>query len=100
MKSIWVFCEESPDPDLITIGACDVNELPSIEPFTYCQNVEEYVDSCIDTILKQNIFLKIRNIVGDNDTEEGETNTKKLDTTYDDGWIEKLDVEEWMLKHF
>ena len=48
--------------------------------------------------MKQNIFLKIRNRVGDNDTEEGETNTKKLDTAYDDGWIDKLDVEEWIPK--
>ena len=50
--------------------------------------------------MKQNIFLKIRNRVGDNDTEEGETNTKLLGTTHDDRWIEELDVEEWILKHF
>ena len=50
--------------------------------------------------MKQNIFLQIRNRVGDNDTEEGETNTKLLGTTHDDRWIEKLDVEEWILKHF
>ena len=58
MTSISVFCEENPDPDLITKGAGDANQLPSIEPFTNCQNVEEYVDSCIDAILEQNIFSR------------------------------------------
>ena len=76
----------------------DANQLPSIEPFTNCQTVEEYVDSCIDAILEQNIFFKIRNRVRDNDTGEGETNSVR--TTYDDWWIEKLDGEEWILKHF
>ena len=57
LNKIRVFCEEN--PDLIIIGAGDVKQLPSIEPYTNCQNVEEYVDSCIDIIFKHNIFLKI-----------------------------------------
>ena len=56
LNKIRVFCEEN--PDLIIIGAGDVKQLPSIEPYTNCQNVEEYVDSCIDIIFKHNIFLK------------------------------------------
>ena len=45
LNKIRVFCEEN--PDLIMVGAGDVKQLPSIEPYTNCQNVEEYVDSCI-----------------------------------------------------
>ena len=98
LDKIRVFCEEN--PDLIIIGAGDVKQLPSIEPYTNCQNVEEYVDSCIDIIFKHNIFLKICKRVGGKDTEEGERNRKKIDTMYDDWWVKKMDVEEWILKHF
>ena len=38
------------------VGAGDVKQLPSIEPYTNCQNVEEYVDSCIDIIFKYITF--------------------------------------------
>ena len=37
--------------------------------------------------------------MGDRDTEEGETNRKKLNEMYDDWWVKKMDVEEWILKH-
>ena len=98
LNKIRAFCENN--PNLIIIGAGDVKQLPSIEPYTNCQNVEEYVDSCIDIIFKHNIFLKICKRVGDKDTEEGERNRKKLDEMYDDWWVKKMDVEEWILKHF
>ena len=98
LNKIRVFCEEN--PDLIIIGAGDVKQLPSIEPYTNCQNVEEYVDSCIDIIFKHNILLKICKRVGGKDTEEGERNNKKLDEIYDNWWVKKMDVEEWILKHF
>ena len=98
LNKIREFCENN--PNLIIIGAGDVKQLPSIEPYTNCQNVDEYVDSCIDIIFKHNIFLKICKRVGDKDTEEGERNRKKLDEMYDDWWIKKIDVEEWILKHF
>ena len=98
LNKIRAFCENN--PNLIIIGAGDVKQLPSIEPYTNCQNVEEYVDSCIDIIFKYNIFLKICKRVGDKDTEEGERNRKKLDEMYHDWWVKKMDVEEWILKHF
>ena len=44
------------NPDKIVIGAGDVKQLPSVEPFTNNQNVENYVDNCIDIIFKHNIF--------------------------------------------
>ena len=34
------------------VGAGDVKQLPSIEPYTSCQNVEEYVDSWIFKYIK------------------------------------------------
>ena len=69
LNQIRVFCNEN--PHLIVIGAGDVKQLPSIEPFTNNQNGEEYVDNCIDIIFKYNIFLQIRKRVGGKDTEEG-----------------------------
>ena len=97
LNKIRAFCEDN--PDLIIIGAGDVKQLPSIEPYTNCQNVDEYVDTCIDIIFKHNIFLKISKRVGDKDTEEGEINRKKLDKMYDDWFVKEMDVEEWILKH-
>ena len=98
LNKIRAFCENN--PNLTIIGAGDVKQLPSIEPYPNCQNVEEYMDSCIDIIFKHNIFLKICKRVGDKDTEEGERNRKKLDEMYHDWWVKKMDVEEWILKHF
>jgi hypothetical protein len=98
LNKIRVFCEEN--PDLIMVGAGDVKQLPSIEPYTNCQNVEEYVDSCIDIIFKYITFLKICKSVGGKDTEEGERNRKKLDEMYDDWWVKKMDVCDWIVKHF
>ena len=69
LNKIRVFCNEH--PHLIVIGAGDVKQLPSIEPFTNNQNGEEYVDNCIDIMFKYNIFLQIRKGVGGKDTEEG-----------------------------
>ena len=98
LNKIRVFCEEN--PNLIIIGAGDVKQLPSIEPYTNCQNVEEYVDSCMDIIFKHNIFLKICKRVGGKDTEEGERNRKKLDEIYDDLWHKNMDIYDWIVKHF
>ena len=74
LNKIRVFCNEN--PHLIVIGAGDVKQLPSIEPFTNNQNGEEYVDNCIDIIFKHNIFLQIRKGVGGKDTEEGKEQKK------------------------
>ena len=98
LNKVRVFCEQN--PNIIVIGAGDVKQLPSIEPYTNCQNVEDYVDGCRDIIFKYNMFLKICKRVGGKDTEEGERNRKTLDEIYDDWWMNKMDVEEWILKHF
>ena len=88
------------NPNKIIIGAGDVKQLPSIEPFTNNQNVENYVDSCIDIIFKHNIFLKICKRVGGKDTEEGERNRNKLNEIYDDFWERDMDMTQWIEKHF
>ena len=88
------------NPDKIVIGAGDVKQLPCIEPFTNNQNVENYVDNCIDIIFKHNIFLKICKRVGGKDTEEGERNRKKLDEIYNDFWERDMDMQQWIEKHF
>ena len=77
------------NPNKIIIGAGDVKQLPSIEPYTNCQNVEDYVDNCIDIIFKYN------KSVGGKDTEAGERNRKKLDEM-----IKDMKISDWVAKHF
>ena len=88
------------NPNLIIVGAGDAKQLPSIEPFTNTQNLEQYVDDCMDIIFKYNIYLKICKRVGGKDTEEGERNRKKLDEIYIDLWEKDMAVEDWIEKHF
>ena len=88
------------NPNKIIIGAGDVKQLPSIEPYTNCQNVEDYVGNCFDIIFKHNIFFKICKRVGGKDTEAGERNRKKLDEIYDDLWIKDMKISDWVAKHF
>ena len=88
------------NPNLIIIGAGDVKQLPSIEPFTNVRNVEHYVDECMDIIFKHNIFLKICKRVGGKDTEHGERNREKLNQIYTDWWIKEMPLKEWIEKHF
>ena len=82
------------NPNKIIIGAGDVKQLPSIEPYTNCQNVEDYVDNCIDIIFKHNICLKTCKRAGGKDTEAGERNI------YDDLWIKDMKISDWVAKHF
>ena len=98
LNKIRKFAEEH--PELIIIGAGDVKQLPSIEPYTNCQNVEDYVDNCLDMIFEYNMYLKICKRVGGKDTEEGDRNRRKLDMMYDDFWIKNMNVKEWISKHF
>ena len=98
LNKIRVFANNN--PDIVIIGAGDVKQLPPIEPFTNTQNAGEYIDKCIDIIFEYNIFLKICKRVGGKDTEEGERNRKKLNEIYDDFWVKKMAVEEWIVKHF
>lgn len=98
LNKIWQFRKEHTEK--IVIGAGDVKQFPSIEPYTNWQNVERYVDSCLDLIFSNDIFLKICKRVGGKDTEEGERNRKKLDEMYNDWWIEKMKYRDWIVKHF
>ena len=75
LNKIRKFVEEH--PNLIIIEAGDVKQLPSIEPYTNCQNVEDYVDNCLGMIFIYNMYLKICKRVGGKDTEEGDKNRRK-----------------------
>ena len=48
LNKIWQFRKEHTEK--IVIGAGDVKQFPSIEPYTNWQNVERYVDSCLDLV--------------------------------------------------
>ena len=98
LNKIWQFKKEHAEK--IIIGAGDVKQLPSIEPYTNCQNAETYVDSCLDLIFNNDIFLKICKRVGGKDAEEGERNRRKLDDIYDDLWIKDMRIKDWIEKHF
>ena len=87
-------------PNKIIMGAGDVKQLPSIQPFTNTQPIDIYTDNCLDIIFKHNIFLTVCKRVGGKDTEEGNRNRKKLDEMYDDIWIKKMSLEKWIVKHF
>ena len=50
LNKIRLFCNES--HNLTAIGAGDVKQLPSIEPFANNPNGEEYVDNCIGIVFK------------------------------------------------
>jgi hypothetical protein len=50
LNKIRLFCNES--HNLTPIGAGDVKQLPSIEPFANNPNGEEYVDNCIGIVFK------------------------------------------------
>ena len=54
LNKIWQFRKEHAEK--IVIGAGDVKQLPSIGPYTNWQNVETYVDSCLDLIFSNDIF--------------------------------------------
>ena len=98
LNKIWQFTVNNPDK--IVIGAGDVKQLPSIEPYTNYQNAEAYVDGCLDLIFKNDIFLKICKRVGGKDTEEGERNRRKLDEMYSDLWEKDMRIKDWIEKQF
>ena len=98
LNKIWQFKKEHADK--IIIGAGDVKQLPSIEPYTNWQNAGRYVDGCLDLTFSNDIFLKICKRVGGKDTEEGERNRRKLDDIYNDLWIKNIRIKDWIEKHF
>ena len=54
----------------------------------------------MNVIFKYNIFLKICKRVGGKDTEEGDRNRKDINDMYEDFWIHKMPIEEFVRKYF
>ena len=97
-NKVGLFCLKNPDK--IIIGTGDTKQLQSVEVMTNCQDHETYMDNCMDIIFKSNIFLKICKRVGGKDTEDGDLNRKKINDMYDDFWIHKMPIEEFVPKYF
>ena len=97
LNKVRLFCLNNPDK--IIIGTGDIKQLPSLENITNCQDKEAYTHHCMDVIFKYNIFLTICKRVGGKDTEEGDRNRKIINDMYDDFWIHKLPMEDFIIKH-
>ena len=98
LNKVRLFCLKNPDK--IIIGTGDIKQLPSIERITNLQDIEAYADHCMNVIFKYNIFLKICKRVGGKDTEEGDRNRKDINDMYEDFWIHKMPIEEFVRKYF
>ena len=96
-NKVRLFCLNNPVN--IFIGAGDIKQVPSLEDITNLQDRETYVNHCMNVIFKYNIFFKIRKRVGGKDTKEGDRNRVMINEMYDDFWIHKLPMEEFIRKH-
>ena len=97
LNKVRLFCLNNPDK--IIIGTGDIKQPPSLEDITNLQDREAYVNHCMDVIFKYNIFLTICKRVGGKDTEQGDKNRIMINEMYDDFWIHKLPMEEFIIKH-
>ena len=89
------------NPDKIIIGAGDVKQLPPVcDDLTNTRNAGEYSDECIDQIFKYNILLKVCKRLGPKDDPKANKNREILDRMYDDMWIHRLPLEEFVPKYF
>ena len=89
------------NPDKIIIGAGDVKQLlPVCDDLTNTRNAGEYSDECIDQIFKYNILLKVCKRLGPKDDPKANKNRDILDSMYDDMWIHRIPLEEFVPKCF
>ena len=87
-------------PDKITIGAGDVKQLPPIEDLTNTRKPDEYADDCINQIFKHNMMLKICKRLGAKDDPKANENRTILDSMYDDLWINRIPITDFVRKYF
>ena len=97
LNKVWQFIENN--THIIRIATGDVKQLEGVETMTNCQDPATYIDNCIDTMFKYNIFLKICKRVGAKDSVEGERNRKILNDMYDDWWANNIPRKEFILKY-
>ena len=88
------------NPNKIIIGAGDVKQLPPIEDLTNTRKPDEYADECINQIFKYNVMLTICKRLGPQGDPTAEANRKILDMMYDDMWLHKLSLSEFVHKYF
>ena len=81
------------NPNKIIIGAGDTKQLAPINDLTNTQSHDQYADQCIDKIFKYNIYLKICKRVGEKDRIT-------LDDMYNDFWINRLPIKDFIEKYF
>ena len=97
LNKVWQFMENN--TRIIRIATGDVKQLEGVETMTNCQDPATYIDNCIDTMFKYNIFLKICKRVGAKDSAEGERNRKILNDMYNDWWENNIPRKEFILKY-
>ena len=97
LNKVWQFMENN--THIIRIATGDVKQLEGVETMTNCQDPATYIDNCIDTMFKYNIFLNICKRVGAKDSVEGERNRKILNDMYNDWWENNIPRKEFILKY-
>ena len=97
LNKVWQFMENN--THIIRIATGDVKQLEGVETMTNCQDPATYIDNCIDTMFKYNIFLKICKRVGAKDSVEGERNRTILNDMYNDWWENNIPRKEFILKY-
>ena len=98
LNKVWLFIQNNPDKIVVATG--DVKQLQGVEVMTNCQDPATYMDNCLDTIFKYNIFLTICKRVGAKDSIEGDRNRKIINDMYEDFWENKLPLNDIIPKYF
>ena len=98
LNKVRLFIQNNPDKIVVATG--DVKQLQGVEILTNCQDPATYMDNCLDTIFKYNIFLTICKRVGAKDSEEGERNRAIINDMYADFWENKLPINDIIPKYF
>ena len=86
------------NPNQIVIGAGDTKQLPPIEDLTNARKPDEYADECINQIFKYNILLTVGKRLGAKDDPKANENRKILNDMYDDMWLHKLPLDDFVRK--
>ena len=98
LNKVRLFMQNNPDKMVVATG--DVKQLQGVEVMTNCQNPATYIDNCLNTLFKYNIFLTICKRVGAKDSEEGDKNREIIQNMYEDFWTKYLPIEEIIAKYF
>ena len=88
------------NPNKIIIGAGDTKQLPPIEDLPNTKKPDEYADECINQIFKYNILLTVCKRLGSKDDSKANDNRQTLNNMYDDMWLLKLPLDDFVRKYF